>query len=745
MLDSTICQEMEHCYSYNVVDMSNLLDHVGLLNLLPAAVPLLSRKPHSVIYTESLLLAAEDPSQSLRVLLGSDITTLSIILNVAPVGHLVGITNHMSGLEGFMFANITQKVGGQSQYRMRIPWRPAFTGDAQAAKILEDKPRLAMDPHELALFLLSLYLAIFGPSEDLSLKMNQITRMFKIPLSRDLMWYSRLTIVALIGLMKQTISTDWETCINDLINQIENDRSLLIGSNSLQELYLHLHMSQLWKSDTLTKDPRNILTQFGYTRSGAGEHGLLGRKHVPSIVHVVLVVPRSALRKFTDKSPDKIGTPPLHLSIYNEALFENCFFAIDAFFGSLEDTPGSESFHVVEDVTGWGGLSSLIVTCAVPTFPFLVRRRTSTRVALVVDTSPSTISFTQNLGLRNRVFDAGLEQREHLFLSPRAPTALADQQNSGAVVKDTLGVRLAPSTDRHSEQALLSVKSPGKGETPTITVCCNYMDPVQCQELLENGAVKILQSSPYTITINFNNHSRVVPFPYPIDGSSCKLRIARKQSWIKIIASPSSAMDKGGYTLDPMATVSVSTTSLSPWSISRVNIQRQPVISDQNDASFLKSHFGMCLSSSEMRANKSGGKFSVPASLPGLHGMKQTLLSIFLGYTGQHPQHVEKSEICILTIDNGDSDTIIIMNGLHHDTGSDSVILDCFVIPLNMSRLRTLVPAVPELFSVPSTGNSHKITLGPDEESLWKLSMPAFVERCRFSWEHAIDCASGSH
>ena len=115
VLDFTACEEAGPCHSYDVIDMSNLLDHVGLLNLLPAAVPLLLMSPQSVMYTESLLVAAEDPSQSLQALLRSDITTLSLMLGVAPVGHLVGVTDYASGLEDFMFASSNGNLGQKSQ------------------------------------------------------------------------------------------------------------------------------------------------------------------------------------------------------------------------------------------------------------------------------------------------------------------------------------------------------------------------------------------------------------------------------------------------------------------------------------------------------------------------------------------------------------------------------------------------------------------------------------------------------
>lgn len=50
---------------YDVIDTSNLADYIGILNVLPAAIPLLSPKCSSVLNLENLLPASEDPTKSL--------------------------------------------------------------------------------------------------------------------------------------------------------------------------------------------------------------------------------------------------------------------------------------------------------------------------------------------------------------------------------------------------------------------------------------------------------------------------------------------------------------------------------------------------------------------------------------------------------------------------------------------------------------------------------------------------------
>jgi hypothetical protein len=102
--------------AYDVIDTSNLIDHVGILNTLPAVAPLLSRRSTSVLFTDSLLQAAEDPAATLPALLCSDVTMISLLLGLAPTGHLVGYTTDAVGTEAATRLAFPGVSGRQSQY-----------------------------------------------------------------------------------------------------------------------------------------------------------------------------------------------------------------------------------------------------------------------------------------------------------------------------------------------------------------------------------------------------------------------------------------------------------------------------------------------------------------------------------------------------------------------------------------------------------------------------------------------------
>jgi len=59
---------------FDVIDTSNILDIVGILNILPAVAPLLHRNPLSVLHTDSLLqMTDKDVFSSVRRILCCDV------------------------------------------------------------------------------------------------------------------------------------------------------------------------------------------------------------------------------------------------------------------------------------------------------------------------------------------------------------------------------------------------------------------------------------------------------------------------------------------------------------------------------------------------------------------------------------------------------------------------------------------------------------------------------------------------
>ncbi|KAJ3104609.1 hypothetical protein HDU96_008861 [Phlyctochytrium bullatum] len=79
--------------TFNVIDTSNLLDHLGCLNLFAAASPLLKPDPSSVFFTEILVKPGKTLEECLQNLLIGDSTTMALLLGLVPVEYWTGATS----------------------------------------------------------------------------------------------------------------------------------------------------------------------------------------------------------------------------------------------------------------------------------------------------------------------------------------------------------------------------------------------------------------------------------------------------------------------------------------------------------------------------------------------------------------------------------------------------------------------------------------------------------------------------
>ena len=214
LLDGQVSSEAQTEATYkpfDIIDTSNLGDHVGFIDIVSATGPLLRRKASSVLYTESLLMATEVVSASLSRIVGSDIVTFSLLIGLAPVGLLTEVTMDAISSEAVDFA--TQDAGNHTrQYRMRTSWKlPEMGGSVVVTILAKDHNRripVQYNPIALADSLFDLYntmLAHEGSTEA----MAQMAPT-KICSTVDQQRCTRAGVAALFRLVKTRIRVDWE-------------------------------------------------------------------------------------------------------------------------------------------------------------------------------------------------------------------------------------------------------------------------------------------------------------------------------------------------------------------------------------------------------------------------------------------------------------------------------------------------------------------------------------------------------
>jgi hypothetical protein len=102
--------------SFNVIDTSNLIDHLGAINLLVAISPLLDNTPSATLYTETLVKRETNQKASIDELLCGHFPTMSVILGLFPVEYWANATATSTVDEAFLDA-IQRKMGSVEDHK----------------------------------------------------------------------------------------------------------------------------------------------------------------------------------------------------------------------------------------------------------------------------------------------------------------------------------------------------------------------------------------------------------------------------------------------------------------------------------------------------------------------------------------------------------------------------------------------------------------------------------------------------
>jgi hypothetical protein len=506
--------------SFNVIETSNLTDHVGLLNVIIATLPIMSRTPTSVIYTEALLPTGKDATKGFTDRVCADIATLSIILGISPSTYLTPFTTHSNSPEVLL----QQISGGESQFHERISWKWPSLGDLSCAS--EIARISTFDAPQLARILFEIYLEMFS-DENIAKALQNIGR--RGLSARPLIHYIRGTFVSLLAVVKGRVATDWRVMIDHLMTMIELDHTLLMGGNNYQELCCLLHIHQVYSTPTFL----NPVVPLGRLRKW---------NDIPPVVCVVLVVPRKVIKVLEEIDGDLLGTPIIQCETRGSG-YHNIFSSIQTAFGKVV-LKGSEAHPVLafeEDPAGWDGTSSLVVSfwIAAWNIPY---QMDSTIVTLTVRHTPSTgVLLAPKLGHRLDIFSTKMMDPTHLHIvpeRPNMPNQITDIRRgshrtpASPLVCGNLGT--AGLTQVAMSAASKAVES--------LTIRVNIEDSAAKEALSKGAAVIATQKSPCAMALSIAAHEQPVLFPFPIIGSRYKVRVARKSLYVEVRVSARSSI-----------------------------------------------------------------------------------------------------------------------------------------------------------------------------------------------------------
>lgn len=314
----------------------------------------------------------------------------------------------------------------------------------------------------------------------------------------------------------------------------ENERGALEGlrsstvrghsfriSNYLQDMCCQLHLQGVHTVDTL----KPTFTQ-------GNQAAFPGWTDIPQVIFMCLQVPRRNLEPLEHVPLDQLGTPLLRCNIIGPQHL-NSFAVIQAAFGAVISSarPDQEPDIVLEeDIDGWGGKADLVVHFALPSW-FL---STETRVSFGIRETLASIDLTSVLNPALSIYETTTTDRQHVFFT-RSPLR-ATQSKSILTSISYFAHTPTPSPTNHTGLALDS----DVRKITQFTIRVIIEDPRE-QAILESPervGVTYQQNTPCGLVLKFDKVERHTQFPFPIDGTRIKLRIARKSHYIEVSSLP---------------------------------------------------------------------------------------------------------------------------------------------------------------------------------------------------------------
>ena len=492
--------------SFNVIETSNLLDHLGLHNLLIVTAPLLRNSLSSTLYTETLNRPGKSGMKGILAHMCGDPATISLLLGVVPSIYVSRFTTHSNMFD----ADVRDVSGGlKTQCHERLAWKSVDHGYAVEPSW---KKCIRFAPEQLAKTLFEIYLQMFSDESLHNILSSGSGRLH----------HTRRSFALLLAHVERRVQCDWDKVISILEGLILEDQALTGRLSFYQEMVCQLHLAGFALSG---------LSPAYVQEFRAEEDSPIFRDWitVPQVVTVALVVPRHVIAKVQSEL-SAVGTPILQCEVLF-GLKISFFASISASFGKLTISGRGENKAAViaEDGAGTHGTSPMIVS-----FPILAPHliHTSTRggaVGLAVRSTPSTISLAEKLGLELNIFRAQLTDARYVHVLARAPTTnnstvgdaappLSHGRSDGAVEHHPIHVEMDGSNTR--VQSLISH--------------IDITDATEQASLVGRCTIRTTQLSATQAILHIEKHQHIASFPLPVDALSAKLRVARKSKYVEV-------------------------------------------------------------------------------------------------------------------------------------------------------------------------------------------------------------------
>ena len=730
--------------SFNVIDTSNLMDHLGALNILMAAAPLLKPEPSSTLYTE-LLVRKQSRSVQDRIesLLCGDFQTIALIFGLAPVEVWTNASSSTEAdeamVQSFMDTRDKQLDKESTSSRTRLYWKKLGSHISSSPSCKHDVPGpipVEINSTDLSRLIYSIYSAMFRHEDARTLEMN--IKAYGLSKMSNIL-YNRASFAALASSVQEHVRADWNKTIIDFLKLVEQNITLFsMGSNFLQELYLYLHLLSVHSVDILKRrieaqPQRNALSPC------------FMEANPPAVVCVTVEVPLASFKRFIGLA-QQAGVTPLLCCTLRTSSWSNSFAAVQIGFGNIEWDRGSadtdSSLEILADPLGWDGHSPLIASFYAPSWVLLQDSSSILIGCGVLHTPHALMTFARHYGPQLTFFETKLTDSSKVSVTRFMPNlktyptlaypgcAIASNSQASEEFEMSVVATIAPTNLRVTHLAcrvdFKSEAAKAKLAESTAKVQVDFQSPLRYELSI---------ATPYRLTISL---------PTAVTGSQYKVRIARKSSYVEVVVplwNPVGAPDAPFFTLPVHSSPrKIGNGSAVPINLNlpRLDLDQLPEINHQvpQDIDWLTTHMSAAFSDRERRTREAGLAGKLPlGTAPDIRiEIKEGLFSIFMQYTGLQGRKVDSFA---LSLDASGVHVLIFPSTLRLDLISRTVALDAAIIPLTLDVLHD--PKMQQFLAAQQKFNLCQVRVTDGELRAWKAMLPALAERCR-TWTHQSDC-----
>ena len=714
------------CY-FDVIDTSNLVDHLGALNLIPLCASLLKSEATSTLYTECLVQNDSSERERIAGFLGGEIRTIALLLGLSPCEIWTNATNSLEDESFLTILNqeIDQaKINGSTQIRSRLRWkriRPNYQNDFP--------PSVHIETSQAAQFCVMLYNHMFSHENILSLMTMGLGGLTK----SSNPYYNRASFAFLLKHIQETVVTNWENCFDQMKDMIFSEfPNSPMGANFAQELLLYMHMlgmdTTTLPSIDLTKKTNAKLAPLFKTWSD-----------IPTYICITIRVPRKKLEPLTSVAGTKVGTPALKCDVESGDTrsnpWANSFASVQVAFGESQiiDNSGLLSLQITEDKLGWCGLSDMFASTIVPTWMLLQNDGIVPIMKCgLLPTVHTGKLFAGALGLKLDIFYANF-MSENVTISKYMPAMI----HYPKIITKGLPAQMQ---SHYSMNAMFSDDG------------TSIIGLVQRISFISDAERSFLGDRSIPVKVQFLDLFRAslkvgekiktfLNFPVPMNHFLHKVRIARKSSYVEIEAPLWSPLaDSSANFLCPVMVSKLSSVKSSgPVALTATTINLDTLsvmdLAHKNKLDWLRLHLSMMFSSKERQVRGAGMANHVPYKGPNIRlEIKEGVFSMFMSFTGLQG---DAAKYFGLSKSIGGINIIFIPDHCRLDYVNRTTVLDAAAIPL--TDIMHTDKKVSSFFQSLTSVGVLQIKVSDEEMRCWKTMLPALVERCRV-WEHMPDC-----